>query len=138
MKLIRILLGTLMLFVLMGSTAIVSQEKNPSPTQHNYVYDQFNQETARGWVAEMKDFQCPVSGAMGSHIIIKNEIRSIEIHLAPTAFMKQFEINIRKGDNVTVVGSRIEFEGHTALIAKSVSIGRETYNFRDSQGRPLW
>jgi hypothetical protein len=138
MKLIRILLGTLLLFMLMGSTAIVSQEKGPSQGTHIYAYDQSSQETARGWVAETKDFQCPVSGAVGSHIIVKNEIRSIEVHLAPAAFMKQFEINIRKGDNVTVVGSRIEFEGHTALIAKSVSIGRETYNFRDSQGRPLW
>ena len=52
--------------------------------------------------------------------------------------MKQYEINIRKDDNVTVVGSKIMFEGKTALIARSVVIGRDTYNFRDNKGRPLW
>ena len=50
--------------------------------------------------------------------------------------MKQYEINIRKGDKVTVVGSRIMFEGKTALIAKSVAIGNETYNFRDPVREP--
>ena len=29
-------------------------------------------------------------------------------------------------------------EGKPALIAKSVTIGRETFNFRDAKGRPLW
>jgi hypothetical protein len=29
-------------------------------------------------------------------------------------------------------------EGKTALIAKSVTIGRETFNFRDAKGNPLW
>jgi hypothetical protein len=52
--------------------------------------------------------------------------------------MKQYEIAIRKNDNVTVVGSRIMFDGKPALIAKSVIIGRETFNFRDPNGRPLW
>jgi hypothetical protein len=52
--------------------------------------------------------------------------------------MKQYEIAIRKNDKVTVFGSRITFEGKPALIARSVVIGRDTFNFRDSNGRPLW
>ncbi len=80
---------------------------------------------------ETRDFQCPVSGTVGSHITVKNEDGDIEVHLAPASFMKQYEINIRKDDSVTIVGSRITFEGKTALIAQSVAIGRDTYNFRD-------
>ena len=97
-----------------------------------------SEQTLRGWVVETRDFQCPVTGTVGSHITVKNETGTIEVHLAPASFMKQYEINIRKGDNVTVVGSRITFEGKSALIAKSIAIGRETYNFRDQSGRPLW
>jgi uncharacterized protein YdeI (BOF family) len=52
--------------------------------------------------------------------------------------MKQYEINIHKGDKVTVVGSKITYEGKIALIAKSVEIGNDTYNFRDQSGKPLW
>lgn len=137
MKAIRILSGTLLLLLLAGASSVVSQEKNSSP-QANYAYAQANEQTLRGWVVETRDFHCPVSGTMGSHITVKNETSTVEVHLAPAQFMKQYEINIRKGDNVTVVGSKISFEGKTALIAKSVAVGRETYNFRNQVGKPLW
>ena len=137
MKGLRVLAGTLLLLLLAGASSVVSQEKN-SPPQTGYTYDQSSQQTVHGWVVSERDFQCPVSGAMGSHITVKTETTTIEVHLAPASFMKQYEINIRKDDNVTVVGSRITFEGKPALIAKSVAIGRETFNFRDPKGRPLW
>ena len=137
MKGIKVLAGTLMLLLLAGASHVVSQEKNSSP-HPSYTYDQAKQQTMRGWVMETKDFQCPVSGTVGSHIVLKTETGNIEVHLAPASFMKQYEINIRKDDNVTIIGSRIMFDGKPALIAKSVAIGRETYNFRDPSGRPLW
>ena len=137
MKGMRVVLGALILLLLAIASRMVSQEKN-APPQTSYAYDQASQQTLRGWVVGERDFQCPVSGTMGSHISLKTETGTIEVHLAPASFMKQYEINIRKDDNVTVVGSRIMFDGKPALIAKSVAIGRETYNFRDSKGRPLW
>ena len=137
MKFTRVLIGLFTLLLSGAAITLVSQEKN-SPAQGSYTYARTSEQTLRGWVVETRDFRCPVSGAMGSHITVKNETASIEVHLAPATFMKQYEINIRKGDNVTVVGSRITFEGKSALIAKSVVIGRETYNFRDESGRPLW
>jgi len=130
--------GALMLVALVaGGLALMSQEKNP-PAQHNYAYDQASQQTLDGLVVETKDYSCPVSGTVGSHITVKGDISSIEVHLAPASFMKQYEIMIRKGDRVTVVGSKINFEGKPALIARSVTVGRETYNFRSPKGIPLW
>jgi hypothetical protein len=137
MKRIRVLVGVFTLLLLGAANTLVSQDKD-SATLPSYTYGQSSEQTVRGWVVETRDFHCPVSGTMGSHITLKSEASTIEIHLAPATFMKQYEINIQKGDNVTVVGSRIFFEGKTALIAKSVAIGRETYNFRDAAGNPLW
>jgi DNA/RNA endonuclease YhcR with UshA esterase domain len=137
MKFTRVLLGVFALLLSGAAITLVSQEKNSS-TRESYTYAPANEQTMRGWVVETKDFQCPVTGTVGSHITVKNETGSIEVHLAPASFMKQYEINIRKGDNVTVVGSKITFEGKSALIAKFVAIGHETYNFRDPSGKPLW
>jgi len=125
------------LLMLLTGAAIVSQEKNP-PAQHNYAYDQATQQSFEGIVIEAKDYSCPVSGGVGSHITLKGEIGTIEVHLAPATFMKQYEISINKGDRLTVVGSKIVFEGKPALIAKTVVLGRDTFNFRDPKGRPLW
>jgi hypothetical protein len=137
MKGIRAIPGVLVLLLLAIASNVMSQEKN-TPPHASYTYDQAKQQTTRGWVVETKDFQCPVSGTMGSHITVKTETGNIEVHLAPASFMKQYKINIRKDDNVTIIGSRIMFDGKPALIAKSVAIGRETYNFRDPSGIPLW
>ena len=137
MKGFRILFGILMLLLLTSASSVVSQEKN-SPAQAHYTYDEANQQTVRGWVVETRDFQCPVNKVMGSHFTVKSETGNIEVHLAPASFMKQYDIAFTKNQNVSVVGSKITYEGKPALIAKSVTIGRETFNFRDAKGRPLW
>lgn len=124
--------------MLLAGAAVVSQEKNPPAQQHNYAYDQATQQTFEGVVVETKDYACPVSGSVGSHITLKGDVSTIEVHLAPATFMKQYEISINKGDRVTVVGSKIIFEGKPALIAKTIVLGHETFNFRDPKGRPLW
>ena len=137
MKGIRLLLGTLILLSLAGGSSVLSQVKN-APAKTSYSYDEANQQTVRGSVVETKDFQCPVSGTLGSHITLKTDTGNIEVHLAPVSFMKQYDIRFRKDENVTIVGSKIDFEGKTTLVAKSLTIGRETFNFRDAKGRPLW
>ena len=134
----RAFLGILTMLLLAGAGSVISQEKN-TPPQNAYTYDLSAQHTVSGSVIGGRDFQCPVSGTLGSHITVKTETGTvIEVHLAPASFIKQYEILIRKDDNITVVGSRIMFEGKPALIAKSIVIGRDTYNFRDPKGRPLW
>jgi hypothetical protein len=130
-------LGILTMLLLAGAGSVISQEKN-TPPQTVYTYDQSAERTVSGLVTGGRDFQCPVSGTLGSHITVKTDTGSIEVHLAPASFIKQYEILIRKDDNITVVGSRIMFDGKPALIAKSIVIGRDTYNFRDPKGRPLW
>jgi hypothetical protein len=89
-----------LLLVVAGATIVVSQQQN-SPAQHNYKYEFANQVTVQGIVADTKDYNCPVSGAVGAHILVKTASSEIEAHLAPATFIKQYEINIRKGDKVT-------------------------------------
>ncbi len=125
------------LLVLAGATIVVSQAQNP-PAQHNYKYEIASQQTVEGIVSDTRDYSCPVSGALGAHIIIKTVGSEIEAHLAPVTFLKQYDINIHKGDRVIVVGSRITYEGKPALIARTVTIAQDTYSFRDDKGRPLW
>ena len=70
MKPVRALFGILFLFLLAGAPTLISQDKG-SNSQSTYSYQEANQQTVRGWVVETRDFQCPVSGTMGSHITVK-------------------------------------------------------------------
>jgi|SRR5579864_794518 len=104
----------------------------------NYTYDSAKQVKVTGTVQEVRNYQCPVSGTVGAHITIKQGGETIEVHLAPATFLKQYDIVIKQGDVVEIQGSKILFEGKPSLIAKLVIDDQVTYAFRDASGKPLW
>ena len=92
----------------------------------------------KGTVADVRSRQCPVSGGMGSHIILQMGNSTIEVHLATTEFTKMAELNLRKGDQVEVTGWKTEFEGVETIFAREVRHGQDVYVFRDKDGTPAW
>jgi hypothetical protein len=136
---IRIVFGTLLLLLIAGEASqVIFQQKPVPPAQQNFNYDPANQTTLQGTIEEVKDYKCPVTGTVGSHISVKGEQTSTEIHLAPAKFMKEYEIVLKPGDAVKIVGVKIVFDGKPGMLAKSVTVGKETFIFRDDKGRPLW
>ena len=138
MRITRVILGTLMLVLLAGVYPLAVSQEKASPSRETYSYDTSSQKITTGIVVEVRDYKCPVTGTVGSHIMLKRGGDVIEVHLAPTAFLKQYEIVINKGDEVALEAAPILFEGKPALLAKTVAVGGATYAFRDAKGRPLW
>lgn len=95
--------------------------------------------TFKGTVEEVRDRQCPVSGGMGSHLILRlSPSTTVEVHLATTKFVKTYDLVFNKGDVVTVIGSKVQFEGVETIFAREVTVGSATYSFRDKNGTPIW
>ncbi|HZR66506.1 MAG TPA: hypothetical protein VFA85_15285 [Terriglobales bacterium] len=93
----------------------------------------------KGTVADVRDRECPVSGGIGTHIIMNLENgTSIEVHLATTEFTKMVELNLKKGDSVEVTGWKTEFQGVQTIFAREVKHGNDTYVFRAKDGLPAW
>jgi hypothetical protein len=101
-------------------------------------YDTTQQSTLKGRVQEVKEYQCPVSGTIGSHIVLTSGSETLEVLLAPVQFLKDYGIVIKAGDAVTVTGMRFAFEGKPAMMARTVVVDRSTFTFRDNKGRPEW
>ncbi|PYV73097.1 MAG: hypothetical protein DMG96_24315 [Acidobacteria bacterium] len=60
-----------------------------------------------GAVLDVRDRECPVSGGIGTHILMKLENgNTIEVHLATTEFTKVMEMNLQKGDPIEVIGKQ--------------------------------
>jgi hypothetical protein len=117
--------------------AVAGQKSEPGPVVPKY--DRASEATFRGTVEEVRNRQCPVSGGMGSHLILRlSSGNTIEVHLATTKFVKTYDLVFNKGDTVTVVGTKVQFEGVETIFAREVTRGTETFVFRDQDGVPIW
>ncbi|HEY6972634.1 MAG TPA: hypothetical protein VJA94_25725 [Candidatus Angelobacter sp.] len=102
------------------------------------AYNVAQEQTFSGIIKEVKEYQCPVTGTVGAHISVAGDFTTLEVHLAPAKFLKDYEIVLKQGDRVTIRGIRFEFDGKPAMLARTVSSGQNTFTFRDPKGRPEW
>jgi len=109
-----------------------------SPRHRAPAYSAWNEVTVQGTVEDVQEFYCPISGDQGTHLLVKTESGSVQVHLAPTRFLRDKNLRFSKGDLIQVVGSRIKYQGHEALIARTVVRGTQTMAFREQNGRPVW
>jgi hypothetical protein len=125
-----------LIFVVFLVISARTQERKSSDLVPAYTPAQ--EQTFSGVVQEVNEYQCPVSGTVGSHISVKGGSEIVEVHLAPTTFLRQYEIVVRPGDKVTVTGVRFVFAGKSAMLARVVVDGQSTFTFRNGNGRPEW
>jgi hypothetical protein len=109
-----------------------------SPRHRVPVYSASNEQTVQGVVQDVQEFYCPISGDEGTHLLVKTAHGNLQVHVAPTRFLRDKKFSFSKGDQIQVVGSRIIYNGHEALIARTVTRGNETMAFRQPSGKPTW
>ena len=76
-----------------------------------------------------------------SYDIIMNIYTSngeILVHLGPAEYLEEQSIKINIDDNVTVTGSKINYEGKIIIIAEIVTVGGKQLKLRNDYGDPLW
>ncbi len=120
--------------VVVPFVAASSSQKHP-----RVKYDLASETRISGTIEEVKEFECPVSGTMGYHLVLKTGGDPVVVHVAASRFMKEYEIFFEKGQHIDVVGSKVKLEnGEDAFLAREITRGQNTYAVRDKQGNPLW
>jgi len=109
-----------------------------SPRHRAPTYDASDEVTMQGVVQDVQQFYCPISGEEGTHLMLKTENGTVQVHVAPSRFLRNNNLSFSKGDQIQVVGSRIIYQGHAAVIARTVTLGSQTTAFRATNGHPLW
>ncbi|HXY48074.1 MAG TPA: hypothetical protein VEI01_01395 [Terriglobales bacterium] len=128
-----------MLFLLLGAVlatiAVAAQRDNTAVPK----YDKGAEAVFKGTVLDVTDRVCPVSGGMGSHISLRlTDGSTIEVHLATTKFVHQYELVFQKGDMIEVTGVKVRFEGTDTILARKIKRGDDEFLFRDVDGKRLW
>ena len=102
------------------------------------MYNPASVETMSGTV-EAIDRTMPMRGmAYGVHLILKTDKETIPVHLGPGWYIERQDIQLKKGDQVEVKGSRINYQGKPAIIAAEIKKDGHLLVLRDAQGVPAW
>jgi DNA/RNA endonuclease YhcR with UshA esterase domain len=134
MKTWRIFLLSLM--VVATATIVAAQKSASEPVPK---YDKSTEAVFKGVVEEVKDRECPVTGGLGSHLMLKlTDGTTLEVHLALTKFVTQYELVFHKGDVLEVTGVKVKFQGVDTIFARKIKRGEDEFLFRDNDGKPLW
>ena len=74
----------------------------------------------------------------GVHLQLQTTNEVIPIHVGPSWYLENQEIEIKPNDTLKIVGSRIIFDGKPAIIAAQITKGETTVKLRDENGFPMW
>jgi hypothetical protein len=87
--------------------------------------------------ATVRVVNCP-RGWTGTHLRLKTDAGTLHVHVGPSAYLARKNFSIAIGDKLTVLGSKIQYQGSDFLIAKEITKGDEVLTLRNSAGFPLW
>ncbi len=100
------------------------------------MYNPSTETTVNGTVEQVRNVSR--GGWGGTHLDLKTESGTLDVHLGPSAFLSSKGFQFAKGDQVQVTGSKVSFEGHEAIVAREVKKGDKVLVLRNDQGVPEW
>ena len=121
--------------LIVAPLSAIAQQKSASAAKYNLA----TEAVLKGTVEQVSNHECPVIKGMGAHVILKTEDgKTIEVHLAPTKFVKIYDLVFAKGDQIVVTGSKVQLDDVDTILAREVKRGNDMFTFRDEKGKPVW
>src|SRR5690349_16852855 len=101
------------------------------------IYNPSTETTVSGTVDQVRTIARGFGGG-GTHLDLKTESATLDVHLGPSAYLSSKGFQFAKGDQVEVTGSKVSLQGHDAIIAREVKKGNKVLTLRNAQGIPEW
>jgi hypothetical protein len=110
-------------------------QKTPKPTPPKY--DLQTEGKIKGTIEEVK---LPPKGSEKEivHLLVKNGAGSVDVYLCPKSFFEDMGMDFSKGDEITLVGSKVKQGEVEIVLAREVVKGNNTFVVRDAKGDPVW
>lgn len=130
----------IMLALLLGclSFNVYSQDGLSIGSGFNNLYDINTVETISGEVISVDKIYSDNTSVYGVHMALYSIDGLISIHLGPSWFVDNQDVQITNGDYVIVTGSKVNINGNQIIIAKEVIKEDKVLLLRDDNGYPLW
>lgn len=102
------------------------------------LYDPGTEQRLVGEVLRI-DKMTPAEGMSdGLYLTLRTRAETIPVHLGPIWYLERQDFSIVEGSRLEVTGSRITFDGNSALVAAKVKKVDKVLYLRENNGFPLW
>ena len=78
------------------------------------------------------------TAAQDGTLMLRTDSGTVDVQLAPAAFLAEKKVKIAKGDTVEVIGSRVTIRDSQVVLAREIRTGSTSWTLRDAGGAPLW
>jgi hypothetical protein len=96
-------------------------------------------ETVAGTVEKVKAFYPEKSSCAWLLLVVSlPEDQKATVHVSPECYATKHDFTFRRGDRVTITGSRTEFEGKPVIMATEIERDGRVLHLRSEDGKPKW
>jgi hypothetical protein len=129
----RILILTLLSAFIAVVALAQGPGKGPGPM---FRYDPSTETTINGTIEAVKtlDTMCQA----GTHLMLKTDKGNVEVGLGPSKFLADQKLDLKKGDQVQVIGAKANTRLGEMFMARQITSGGKTVTLRDEKGMPAW
>lgn len=125
-------IATSTLSLLLAASLGAASDRKPAPP-----YDLTTEFKAFVVVEAVRDV--PKGSALdGIHLTVKSKNDTFDVYVGPTAFVKIFDVEFKKGEEIELTACKVKFEGESLALAREIRIGHVTLVLRDATGWPSW
>jgi len=71
----------------------------------------------------------------GINLTVKAKGETFDVYVAPTAYLKMFDVTFKNGQELEITGSKVSAG---LLLAREITLGRVAIVLRDPNGNPFW
>lgn len=112
--------------------------QTPAPKRPAPEYKIADEIKLKGVVEQVKHYDCPVSGTVGTHLVVKVDSEKYEAHIGPQKFLEEYNINLKAGDTITLYATKVSLGPGPGLLVRAIERESDQFFFRDKEGLPLW
>jgi hypothetical protein len=135
MKQLKSVIMAVTVVLALTATAALAQGRGPGMGMSSY--DPKTEVTVKGTIEEVQQQQGR-HGWMGTHLLLKTESGTEQVHVGPSGYITEKQFSFAKGDAIEVIGSKVKIQGQDALLAREIVKDGKTLVLRNAQGVPQW
>ena len=102
------------------------------------LFDPSKVVTVAGKVVKIERISPSRGMSSGIHLTLATGGETLLVHLGPSWFIENQDVQIDAGDALEMTGSRVAIDGAPALLAAKVVKGEKSLTLRDAAGIPVW